>query len=102
MLRGTPPKKAKAALCRKRRGTCTAHFARQLARGRDWVPCGSAWPGRLAPQALHPVLLVGGDVARQRQARIESQVGDRGVDRLVVRCDDVEPADDPALVTGVV
>ncbi len=42
-------------LC-KRRGDRTAHFARQLARGRDRVPCGSAWPGRLAPQALHPML----------------------------------------------
>src|SRR3954468_1467782 len=66
------------------------------------VFCGSGRPGRLMPKALHPVLLIGGDLPRLWASRVETEVCDRAVDHLVRSSSEVEATDDAALITYIV
>jgi hypothetical protein len=52
-------------------------------------------------QALDAVLLIGGDFAPERQAGVEAQVRNRCEYRIRRGLAEVDPADDPALITRV-
>ncbi len=63
--------------------------------GRHRALCG------LAPQAFDAVFLVGGNLAGQRQAGVEAQIGDRGESLFVRVVFEFQPADNAGLVSAV-
>ena len=59
------------------------------------------WLRRLTPEAFDTMLLIGGDVARQRQVGVEPQMGQRHKGRGLGLRRDLQAAHDPTLVTRV-
>ena len=58
--------------------------------------------GGLSAQAFHSVFLIDGDLAGQRQARVESQMGDGDEGLLFHVTAEIQLAEDTALIAHVI